>query len=37
MVDRMMSIGGKPVDIEDRNVLASMDAQEAATSRGGAR
>jgi hypothetical protein len=35
VVDLMMSLNGKPVDIEDWNVLAGMTAQAAATPRGG--
>jgi hypothetical protein len=35
VVDVMMSLNGKPADIEDCNVLAWMAAQEAATAKGG--
>jgi hypothetical protein len=35
VVDRMMSISGKLADIEDRNVVAWIPAQEATSSRGG--
>jgi hypothetical protein len=35
VVDLMMSLNGKSVDIEDWNVLAWMAAQEAATAKGG--
>jgi hypothetical protein len=37
VVDLMVSLFGKPADIEDRNVLAWMAAQEAATAKGGVR
>jgi hypothetical protein len=35
VVDLMVSLSGKPLDIENRNVPAWMAAQEAASSRGG--
>jgi hypothetical protein len=35
VVDLMISLNGKPADIEDWNVLAWMAAQEVATAKGG--